>query len=437
MSITMRSSSIIILALGVSVLLGIMLGLSRTSYKDPGMVGVVKQVYTKQRAVPNKYHEMKKIVEEFKKAQTWENVVEMGDIYARGFFPYLLPDEKMALQIYEVATRCPDPIVKGNAEAKITSMTNTPVSKQDREGQPMATSYGKSIVNFARMYIELHIELQQNPKPIDKNKNSDTPTELETRNSKKRKQLNKRIHPARNETARPGTPRPGTPRLGTQRHRIGGGNQNTHDHGVTSATKTNIKTLSREFAAAGREFRNHDVVLEEATKLCKNSADAHHVLATLSADEYSSTGVSQIQILDMVLWKISTIPDVKIQEGVKETLCKRLASGFENGIVVCGTGKVARIISVFEGVLENAQKSVSINLVEKEIAHMAVKIREDFLDSVGPVGRKAYESDNSVPEYSQAMSNNLRRRVKEEYVEKLSMNDSVINPLVQVYANAY
>lgn len=425
----MRSSSIIMLALGVSVLVGIMLGLSRREFKP---VGVVKQVYTKQRAVPNKYHEMKNIVEEFKKAQTWENLVEMGDIYARGFFPYLLPDEKMALQIYEVATRCPNPIVRGNAEAKITSMTDTPVSKQDREGQQMDTSYGKSIVNVAKMYIEL----EEKPKSIIKNsdKRIDTPTELERRNSKKRRQLNASLNTGRNENT---TRRRGRIVENTQRHRIGGGNQNTHDHGVTSATKTNIKTLSGEFAAAGREFRHDDVVLEEATNICKNSADAHHVLVTLSPDEYSSTGVSQIQILDMVLWKISTIPDLEIQEGVKETLCKRLASGFENGIVVCGTGKVARIISVFEGVLENAQKSVSINLVEKEIAHMAVKIKEDFLDSVGPVGRKAYESDNSVPEYSQAMSNQLRGRIKEEYVEKLNMNDSVINPLVEVYANAY
>lgn len=419
------------LALGVSVLVGIMIGLSKDSSlkRDSSVVGVVKQVYTKQRAVPNKYHEMNNIVEDFKNAQMWENLVELGDIYARGFFPYLLPDEKMALQIYEVATRCPNPAVRGNAEAKTTSMTNTPVSKQDREGQRMDTSYGKSIVNIAKIYIEQKLNV--------KSSNRDTPTELELRNSKKRKQLNKRI---RTE---------GTRRLGRRlrrngNNRIGGGNQNTHDHGVTSATKSNIKTLSEEFAAAGRRFRDDNVVLEEATKFCKKTeiskeeiSDAHHVLVTLSPDEYSATGVSQIQILDMVLWKISTIPDLDIQEGVKETLCKRLASGFENGIVVCGTGKVARIISVFEGVLENAQKSVSINLVEKEIGHLAVKIKEDFLNSVGPVGRKAYESNNSVPEYSQSMSNKLREKVKEEYVEKLSMKNSVINPLVEVYANAY
>lgn len=427
----MKSSSIILLALGVSVLVGIMIGLSKKEYsfkRDSSVVGVVKQVYTKQRAVPNKYHEMKIIIEEFKNAQMWENLVEMGDIYARGFFPYLLPDEKMALKIYEVATRCPNPIVRGNADAKITSMKDTPVSKQDREGQEMDTIYGKSIVNIAKMYIEI----QEKPESINK---KDTPTELERRNSKKRKQLNKRT---RNTARNVNTPR----RL--RRNVIGGGNQNTHDHGVTSATKSNIKTLSEEFATAGRKFRNDDVVLEEATEFCKKSeiskeeiSDAHHVLVTLSPDEYSATGVSQIQILDMVLWKISTIPDVQIQEGVKETLCKRLASGFENGIVVCGTGKVSRIISVFEGVLENAQKSVSINLVEKEIAHLAVKIKEDFLNSVGPVGRKAYESDNSVPEYSQSMSNKLREKVREEYVEKLSMKNSVINPLVEVYANAY
>lgn len=60
---------------------------------------------------------------------------------------------------------------------------------------------------------------------------------------------------------------------------------------------------------------------------------------------------------------------------------------------MCGTGKVPRIVSVFEGVLEKNQKSVSINLVEKEIAQWASKIRDEHLSSAGPIGRKAYEKD--------------------------------------------
>ena len=77
-----------------------------------------------------------------------------------------------------------------------------------------------------------------------------------------------------------------------------------------------------------------------------------------------------------------------------------------------------------------------MNLVEKEIAQLAAKVREEHLASVGPLGRKAYESD-AVPEYSEAMKHKFRNKVREEYIQKLSMSESVIKPLVQVYAEVF
>lgn len=407
------------------------------------VVGAVKQVYTTQRAVPNKYSDMQTMITEFKKSQDWSTLVDMGDEYARGFFPYLLPNEKVARICYEVATKCPNSVVRGNAQAKMTALVEYPISEQDQLGHAMDTTYGNSLVKLANSAMSTKKNTKSTKKDTKitkkdtKTTKTNKPTELELRNSKMRREMNmKRIKKPRTAARRQEPTR--------RRHRLGGGSQNTHDHGVTSATKTNIKTLVDEFRVSGRSFRDHEEVFDEAIKLCKDSgiskeevADAHHVIVSLSPDEYSGTGVSQIQILDMVLWKISTIPDPNIESNVRETLGKRLSSGFENGIVVCGTGKVSRIISVFEGVLDNAQKGVSINIVEKEIAQLAAKIRHDFLESVGPTGRKAYQTANSVPEYSKAMSDILLVKVREEYVEKLNMKDSVINPLVKTYAEAY
>ena len=414
------------------VLVGFLL--VKVSYPDSrkSVVGVVKQVYVVNRAVPNRYAEMKRIVEEFSQIQDWALLVEMGDIYARGFFPYLQPNEKIAKSCYEVAEKCPDPVVRGNASAKMSSMFINPVTSEDRRGGKIDQTYGESVVKIARKFMT---------PPKRAKVPTNYQTDLERRNSTRRKVLN--------STARDRFPAVTRRRRRDLRQRlnIGGGAQNTHDHGVTSATKTNIKTLADDFKKSGKSFRKDDDIINEAVQMCNNvktselsrdqAADAHHVVVSLSPDEYSGTGVSQIQILDTVLWKISTIPDSDVRKCVKETLCKRLSSGFENGVVVCGTGKVSRIISVFEGVLEDAQKSVSIKIVEREIAQLASKVRDDFLDSVGPIGRTAYESDNSVPEYAVSMSKILRDKVRQEYVDKLNMKSSVITPLVEVYANAY
>lgn len=399
------------------------------------ITGAVKKVYASQTAVPSKYMEMDRIVREFEEDMRWQSLVDMGDIYARGLFPYLLPNDKVALSCYEIAAKCPDAVVRGNAQAKMTSMKNNPVSEEDRQGKKIHVRYGKSIVDLARKYIdEAHRRQKQ----------KNQATTLETRNSKMRKDINKR-----NATRHRKSPTTRRRRwLGNAiPDRIGGGSQNTHDHGITSATKSNIARLAEDFTRAGQSFRNADVVVKDVVDMCKSIpdneiskdelADAHHVIVSLSPDEYSGTGVSQIQILDMAMWKISQVDDPHIQDNLRETLCKRLSSGVENGIVVCGTGKVSRIISIFEGVLQDAQKSISINLVEREIRQIAAKVRKDFLESIGPIGRKAYESDNSVPEYSSRMTKILTERVTEEYIEKLNMKPSVINPLIDVYAEAF
>lgn len=380
-----------------------------------------KNLYTKHRAVPNHDRILISLVEQFQNhddPRRWEYLLDVGDMYARGFYPYLQPNEAIAKNCYNAACQCPNAIVRGQARSKILELQHSPIlSPEDRSGKKMNPSFGISIVDKAGKEIR-----------------QDSGTEIETRNTRLRKQTNTRNTQRRRR-------HDDIPQRVVRR--IGGGNQNTHDHGVTSATKMNISSLQNDFLAAKMSFRPHNEVVDEVLEYCKIKcqhlfARVYEVVVTLSSDVYSDTGVSQIQILDMVLWKISEIPDCEVRESVRETLCKRLASGIENGIVVCGTGKVSRVISVFEGVLDNVQKGISMKLVEKEIAQLAAKIREDFLKSVGPLGREAYERDAiTVPEYSKQMSNILHSRAKEEYVDKLNMSESIVHPIVQVYASAY
>lgn len=425
--------------------------------KQRSLAGAVGEVYKRNRAVPKHYKAMDVILEEFKNNKIknensiipWENLIELGDVYARGLYPHLLPDEDIALLCYEAAGKCPDSVVRGIAQANISQMLENPVGEEDRNGEKMNVAYGQSIVEVAQEYQEKLSRVAKVPnvpkvRESTKDIKDTVHSDLELRNSLMRKQTNSKVFKPRVRVLR-------VRRDHRLQGRVGGGNQNTHDHGVTSATKANIQCLAEDFALSGDKFRSADEVLDEAVTLCKDVlkdpamvgvtkddvVNAHHVLVSLSPSEYSQTGVSQIQILDMVLRKIDSIGDTAIKDGVKETFCKRIATGFERGSIVCGTGKVARIVSVFEGVLENAQKSVSINLVEKEIAQLAAKIRKEFLDGVGPIGRKAYESDNSVPEYKATMSNRLRSEVHKEYIEKLNMKETVINPLLDVFVEAY
>ena len=128
-------------------------------------------------------------------------------------------------------------------------------------------------------------------------------------------------------------------------------------------------------------------------------ADAHRAIVSLTNDKYSTTELTQVQILGRILQKIDQIEkDQKsLANNMKETFAKRMASSVEHGKIVCASGKISRALSVFEGVLEDSQKSVPMDVVRKEFGFLAEKIRNEYLEMVGPAARKAYNTLASVP----------------------------------------
>ena len=364
----------------------------------------------------------------------WEYLVFIGDAYARGKYPFLAPNQRMALTCYKVAESCPSSTVAASAASRMREIVLNPVELADQTGAQMSTEHGNYACEMAARYISHNkpqrdrVSLQTKPRPAPPLRHIRADIQPEqTRNT----EADRVVDP------------------NTRRYRnLGGGSQNTHDHGVVTATKTKIQQLQQEHA--GYVFRDHSAVVDEAVQLCNSVVedpdssgiskdtlhDAFEVATSLTSDEYSDTGLTQIQILDLALKKIQSL-DPQVSKGVEETLCKRMATGIEDGRTVCATGKIARIVSVFEGVEENSQKAVPIAYVEREIAQMAAKVRDDFLERVGPVGKKAYESAQSVPEYGTSMAAILREKVTEEYVHKLNMSPAIIGPLIELYSGSF
>ena len=400
----------------------------------------VKNMYSSSVATQAHGAVMKAVAAQFvdsthKHNPKWESLVYLGDAYARGKYPFFAPDESMALICYRVAETCPSVSVAASAASRVMEMRLNPVETTDQAGVPMPTQHGNRACKAAVRYISqnkpardrVSLKIRATPRPLTQ----PTRADIQPEQIRIRREAAQTVDP------------------NTRRHRnLGGGSQNTHDHGVVTATKTNIKQLKDEYVEY--VFRDHRTVVDEAMLLCNRvvqdphssgvSKDTVHdvfeVITSLTSDEYSDTGLTQIQILDLALKKTQSL-DATVSSGVQETLCKRLATGIEDGKTVCATGKVARIVSVFEGVDDKSQKAVSIPYVEREIAQMAAKVRDDFLERVGPVGRKAYESTQSVPEYGTSMATILKEKVREEYVHKLKMLPTIIEPLIELYSGSF
>lgn len=458
--------------------------------EEKSTLGLIKDQVAQTAAVPEQYRELDGLTNDFLKSLNtdkpdWALMNEIGTIYKTGSFPFLQPDDLTAICVFRCCGMCPCPHASSLAISRNMDTRLNPLDKADRAGDVIDPSYAHRVIKAADEYIrnapdEIFVNNKTDMRitptavaPPNVNPYSTigvqvtTPSPVNTRNID-RNNFSSLFNPNTNVRISP-TPvqdplteirelrEPITVRVrvvdanpGIRARGIGGGAQNAHDNGMVAATKTNIKTLKDEFL--GKCMSDEEVV-EKAVGICRDVlhrsksdktigytqsqlADAHRVITSLAPIEYSETGISQVQILGNVLKKIDTL-DKNVAENVKETLAKRLATGIEHGTPVCATGKISRCMSVLEGVVDNAQKGVSIDLVKNEIANLASKVRDDYMKKMGPEGLAAYESSSSVPQYAENMKKILKDEVRKQYVEKMNMSASVINPIVEPYADAF
>lgn len=97
--------------------------------------------------------------------------------------------------------------------------------------------------------------------------------------------------------------------------------------------------------------------------------------------------------------KILRIEDRVVKDNVTETLGKNFTWGIEEGLVMYGTRRVSRMVSVCAG-MDDEVKGVPIKAVTNEISVLASGVRETFPVTTGPVEKMAQESDAFASEYS-------------------------------------
>jgi hypothetical protein len=171
------------------------------------------------------------------------------------------------------------------------------------------------------------------------------------------------------------------------------------------------KTL--EHAAESPDAYEHvmDFVLNYQDNTVKE--DAFRVLESLNDAEHSGLEISERAALNAVWAKISSLPGGDKRDAkrdAKDILVQQLASGVEQGAIVCSTGKIARIMGTMDGLSEGAQLK-PMWAVREEIGSLAAKIRNAGGDDV-----------------------QFREKALETYVQNLEMDRRVVENIVDEYA---
>ena len=222
--------------------------------------------------------------------------------------------------------------------------------------------------------------------------------------------------------------------------------QNVHQHSVSTILRSNAKALIKE--GDGTPYDRVELIDEVMAKLRtigitkQDEKKSFRVLVSLVPDMVSSIGGSQLDILDATFNKIKNIEDEEVKKNLFESLGKNLASGVERGNIVCSTGKIARIISTFEGVepdvlgSTNLKKAIPMDTVRIEIGNLASKIRNDVMGEASEKERTDYNiSDTS--KLTNIMKDRFKNEVQKTYIDGLKLNKKIIDPISDLYGSAF
>lgn len=347
------------------------------------------------------------LVSEFKKDQTkWDNVLAIGDLYRTGSYPRYLPDPDMAIKIFKICAMCPSGEIAGIAQSKYVESRTTSIDIEDKAGIKMPESYGNQICELAEMSIKTTPwSLFEKPKHIKKKEVKAADTALD----------NIFNFMAADADGVNGLLDGGFLDGGFQDNQAQvidvpayrQDRQNVHDHAVVSTTKQNIAQLNTNTNYNIEQIENN---ILESTLSDKEKIDAIHVLSKLKDSTHSSYNVTELEVLGGVWDK------VKKNKDHSEILFKQLASGVEDGYVVCSSGKIARIMGTLDGIDDTQVQTRPMWVVREELGTLAAKIR-----------------DNNPDPHEAAKQ--FEKTAREEYINKLGFKENIMNPIISEYSN--
>lgn len=422
-------AKLVLLLLIVCIVCGIVLTPNRQGRRQRQQFVVEEGVYQDnavgtatppQPPPPKQCPEMRKLeslVGLFDTTQNWALLVEVGGIYARGCFPFYGADADTACRIFQLASRCPDLAVAARAMSRFADTRLHPISPKDSVGEPFPPGPAKKLCAHAEYHIERC------------HKTFNRPKRHPTRRTPAQAQQEARAQAAPAAAAAVVAPVTAGQRVDKQ---------NVHDHAVAQTTKKNVKDI----VVQGDEYDRVELIDDvmsalRTTKLSeKVLTDAFRVLVSLVPDQIVSIGCSQLDVLHATKSKIDSVGNKTVKNNLVETLGKNLASGIERDHVVCSTGKIARIVSTLEGTDLVKNKSVPIEVVRREIASLASKIRQDILGKVSQEEIVAY-NESSVSGLGAKMRTRFEQEADKIYVAGLGLSPEVLSPIKALYSSEF
>jgi hypothetical protein len=209
--------------------------------------------------------------------------------------------------------------------------------------------------------------------------------------------------------------------------------QNVHSTSVITCTLVVLEEIESKVQRPMSFEEARDLVLDKTLKLPNVSFDhVNQVIRALNDDSHVRYKRSDKYIFRVVVTRIVMYPE-ETRENLLEILAMQLDSAVERNQIVCNTGRIVRMLSVFDGVDPNQQRVIPEWVLDEELANLAIKTRESSLKSASPEELEEYESlTNDSSKLRDSMISKFEKEVYSEYSKIFS--DDVLKKKIEVYS---
>jgi hypothetical protein len=213
--------------------------------------------------------------------------------------------------------------------------------------------------------------------------------------------------------------------------------QNVHSSTVLSCAVAVLKECQRAPQLSYKECVER--LFESCAKFRVDVSKIDRVLRRLTHDTHARFGASDTDAFVAVVSKIQSNPNAQKRDNLMEILARQLESAIERGQVVCSTGRIVRILSVFDGVEDlgtagSTQKIVPEWALDQEFANLAAQVRDRVLGKASSKDRADYESGASE-KLTDMMSDEFQKEARKTYSTILA--PEVIERKMNVYTSAF
>lgn len=168
----------------------------------------------------------------------------------------------------------------------------------------------------------------------------------------------------------------------------------------------------------------------------EDKENIHNVLNTLNDLPHSKYNKSERDVFNNVWQRINHPVNTHNKEEMRKVFAQAISSAVENGLVVCSTGKIVRMLGSLDAMDAEQDKIGGILrpewAIDNELGEMASQIRKNKLALISPSERLAYENGEN-PILEEQLREEFREKIKAEYVDTSIISQDIADLKFDVF----